>query len=278
MLDLNILKNSWFFKEVILEKWEVLFNEWQIDDNIYIILAWELSVEKYTTKEKNETKVLANLRVNDVFGEAALNSNKPKEVNIVSKRKSVLIGINAKEWLSKFSAKYPEQALNLLKYIIHLWNKRLSESNYLITASYKISKEIIELDEINYKSIFELVEVLKNSTWVAEILYYEINPVMTNYITLKYDTRNKWKLLNDVMEITNNKLDLLDLSINHFYKFIQKVSIWNNDMWYLVFLKKGMIFNDSDKKIITTASTSIAWLIKQKQLLDEQRDKEYMEE
>lgn len=278
MLDLNILKKSWYFKEIILEKWEVLFNEWENDNNIYIVIHWELLVEKYTTKQKNETKVLASLKDNDIFWEAALNSDKPKEVNIVAKRKSILIWINAKEWLSEFLKKIPNEALTLLKYIIHLWNQRLSESNYLITASYKISKEIIELNEINMKNIFQLIEVLKNSIWVSEILYYEVNPVMNNYLTLKYDTRNKWKLLNEIIEITNNKLDLLSLQIDHYYKFIQKLSIWNSDMWYLVFLKKGKIFNESDKKIITTTATSISWLIKQKQILDEQRDKEFMEE
>jgi len=278
MLDLNILKKSWYFKEIFLEKWEVLFSEWEVDENIYLIYSWELSVEKFTTNERNETKILAYIKQNEVFWEAALNNNNPKDVNIKAKRKSILLAINAKDWLTEFLKKYPNEALDLLKYIIHLSNVRLSESNYLITASYKVSNEIIWLNEITIKNIFKLIEVLKNSIWVAEILYYEVNPVMHNYITHRYDTRQKWKLLNEVKEITNNKLDLLDLTINHYYKFIQKLSIWNNDIWYLVFLKKGKIFNDSDKKIITTTSTSIAWLIKQKQLLDEERDKKYMKE
>ena len=278
MLDVNILKKSWFFKEVVLNKWEVLFDEWEIDENIYIVLTWELSVEKYTTKNKNETKSLAFLKQNDIFWEAALNSNSPKEVKIISRRDSVLLSINAKKWLFDFSDKYPEEALNLLKYIIHLSNKRVSESNFLITASYKISKEIIELNEITNKNIFWLIEVLKNSIWVEDIIYYEANPVMENYITLKYDTRNPWKLLNKVVELTENKLDLLDLKMDNYQIITQKLSIWLNNLWYLIFLKKEEKFNESDKKVITTTGTSIAWLIKQKQLLDEERDKEFMEE
>ena len=278
MLDLNILKNSWYFNEIILEKWELLFDEWNIDENLYILIVWDLSVEKYVNNEKTHTKILWTIKQNQVIGEASLNSDLPKDVLIKAKRKSILIWINGKEWLSKFLKEYPTDALNLLKYIIHLSNNRIRESNFLITASYNISNAIINLDEINMKNIFKLIEILKKSIWIEEILYYEANPVLENYITLKYDTRKKWKLLNEIMEITNNKLDLLDLSINHYYKFIQELTIWWNRMWYLVFLKKWQVFNDSDKKIITTTSTSIASLIKQKQILTEDRNKSFNEE
>lgn len=276
MLDINKLKESWYFKEVVLEKWEVLFNEWDFDDNIYIVLAWELSVSKYTSKAKDELKTLAFLNTNDAFWEAALNSSNKKEVNIIANRKTILLSINAKEWLEKFWEKYQTEALNLLKYIIYLSNKRLSESNYLITATYKISKEILELQDVNYKNIFLLIESIKEIICVDHIIYYENNPVMENYIILKYDTRKKGKLLNEVKELTNNKLDLLDLVIENYQIHTQKLSIWSNSLWYLVFLKKDYKFNESDKKVLAIAATSISGLIKQKQLLDEQRDKDYM--
>jgi hypothetical protein len=278
MLDINKLKKTWYFKEIVLEKWEVLFNEWDFDDNLYIVLLWELFVSKYTSKTKNETKKLAYLSKNDVFWEASLNNSLKKEVNIAANRKTVLLSINAKEWLNEFSKYYQEEALNLLKYIIFLWNKRLLESNYLITITYKISKEISELKEITTKSIFLLIDNLKESLGVEHIIYYEINPVMDKYITLKYDTRKKWKLLNEVIELTNNKLDLLDLSIDNFYIHSQKLSIWASNIWYLVFLKKDYKFNETDKKVLTIAASSISSIIKQKQLLDEQRDLEYMSE
>ena len=278
MLDINKLKKTWYFKEIVLEKWEVLFNEWDFDDNLYIILLWELSVSKYTSKTKDEQKKLAYLCKNDVFWEASLNNSLQKEVNITANKKTLLLSINAKEWLEEFSKHYQDEALNLLKYIIFLSNKRLSESNYLITITYKISKEIAELKEINNKSIFSLIDNLKQSLGVDHIIYYEINPVMENYITLKYDTRKKWKLLNEVIELTNNKLDLLELSIDNFYIHSQKLSIWTNNIWYLVFLKKDYKFNETDKKVLTIAASSIASVIKQKQLLDEKRDIEFMED
>lgn len=278
MLDINKLKNTWYFKEHILEKWDVLFNEWDLDNNIYIVLVWELSVEKFTTKNKNETKILAYLKKDDVFWEAALNDNLPKWVNIISRTKSLLLSIDAEKLVNIFAVKYKQEAFSLLKYIIFLSNKRLSEANYLITSTYTISKEIIELNEITNKTIFSLIEKLKQSIKINDIIYYEVNPVMENYITMKYDTRIPWKMLNEVIELTDNKLNLLDLQLEWYHNFTQKLSIWNNNLWYLVFLKKDNNFDDTDKKVIATTSTSIAWLIKQKQLLDEQRDKEYMQD
>jgi CRP-like cAMP-binding protein len=47
--------------------------------------------------KKNETKVLAHLKKDDIFGEAALNSSEPKYASIKAKRKSLVIYINAKE-------------------------------------------------------------------------------------------------------------------------------------------------------------------------------------
>jgi hypothetical protein len=163
-----------------------------------------------------------------------------------------------------------------LRYIIHLSNKRLSDSNSLITSTYKISQEISKLDEITNKSIFYIIEKMKETLNVDDILYYEINPVMENYITLKYDTRTPWKLLNWITEVADNELDLLKYRSEWFFTYKQVLSIWNNNIWYLVFLKKDVRFNESDKKVFATTSSSIAWLIKQKQYLDEERDREYM--
>ncbi|MCD5385102.1 cyclic nucleotide-binding domain-containing protein [Candidatus Gracilibacteria bacterium] len=278
MLDINKLKDTGYFTEITLEKGDVLFNEGDIDNNIYIILVGELSVEKYTTKSKNETKILGFLGKDDVFGEAALNTNEAKQVNIVSRTKSKLLYISAKKLITTFSITYKDYAFSLLMYIIYLSNKRLSESNSLITATYKISNEISKLNDINIKSIFMIIEKMKEALNVDDIVYYEINPVMNNYITRKYDTRKIGKLLNDIIEINNNELDLLEYRADGYYTFKQKLSIGSNDIGYLIFLKKGQKFSDSDKKVFITTSGSIAGLIKQKQLMDEQRDKEFMQE
>lgn len=278
MLDIKVLENSWFFKKIILEPQELVFDEWDVDNNIYILLVWELLVEKYIHKKENDTKVLAVLKQFDVFWEASLNNRNPKEVRISAKRKSILLAIDAKDWIDEFAKKYPVESLNLLKYIIFLTNKRLLDSNKLITATYKISKEIIWIDKITNKKIFELIDKLKDIIDLSYIIYYEKNPVIDNYLKLMYDTREKWKLQDEIIEMTDNKLNLLNLKIDaNYFTYIQKLSTWDHVLWYLIFYRKDNNFNENDKKILISTSTLITWIIKQKQVNNEEKNKEYLQ-
>lgn len=276
MLDINLLINSWFFKVKVLEKKETLFDEWDFDNNIYIILNWQLKIEKYTTSEKNETKTLAILEENEIFWEASLNSDIEKEVKIIATRKSKLIYIDAKKWLSEFSKKYPEEWLNILKYIIFLSNKRLLESNYLITANYKISKEINNIKKINNKNIFFIIQKLKDIVKVDYIIFIEENPVTKDYVTIRYDTREPWKLQDIISEKKESNFETLETRINWYDIYKQKLNIWDEDLWHLVFFKKWQKFNENDKKVFLSASSLVAWLIKQKQIFEEENNKQYM--
>lgn len=277
MLNIKNLENSWFFKSLILEKWEILFDEWEINENIYIVKLWELTVEKYISKERKETKVLDYIKSNEIIWEAALNNNKPKQVKIIAIKKTYLLSINATNWIEKFSQKYPEESIILFKYMINLWNVRLLESNNLITISYRISKEIIKLKQINNKTLFNFIDNLKEIINVNHILYFEKNPVIEKYLTLKYDTREKGKMLDQIVENTENKLNLLNLRINNFYEYVQKLAIWDNILWYIIFIKNWSRFNENEKRILISTSISISWLIKQKLMLEDEKNKNYME-
>lgn len=277
MLDINKLKTTWYFKEITLEKWEVLFDEWDIDSNIYLIILWELQIEKYISNNRDDTKVLAYLKNNDIFWESALNTNKEKEVKITARKKTNLLYINAQEDFNKFSIKYPYESSSLLKYIIFLTNKRLLESNHLIAATYKITKEITKIEKITNKKIFELIDSLRDIIGVDYIIYLEKNLNIENYLTLKYDTRNKWKMSDKIIEITDSKLFLLNLKIWNYYSYNQKIAIWNEELGILFFIKKNNDFTDNDKKAILLTITSIAGVMKQKRVHDEERDKNYMQ-
>jgi hypothetical protein len=276
MLDINIFKNSGFFKTRTLNIWEYLFKEWENDDNIYIIITWELVIEKFTSSTKTESKVLATLKNNEIFWEASLNNNLPKQVSIKAKQITQVIFINATTWLEKFSNKYKKEAFSLLKYIIFLSNNRLNESNSLITASYKISKEIIDINNFTSKSIFELIEKIKEIINVSEIIFLEENPVMKEYLVLKYKTSLPWKMQDDVIKVTDNKLDLLELKNLWKYNYMQDIKIGNKNYWYLIFLREENSFTENEIKIISTLSSSFWGLLKQKELLEEQKNKDYI--
>lgn len=277
MLQLEFLQQSGFFKEFHLQKNEVLFEQWEKDQNIYIIISWELEVQRYTTIHRDEVKNLAILWQDEIFWEASLNSDKPKEVKIIATKPSVLIGINAQKWLDEFTKKYPNEAMNLLKYIIHSSNQRINQWNSLITANYKVTQEILKIKEVNNKSIFNLIDKLEEIIHIDYSLFLEKNPVLDNYLTLKYDSRNKWKMLDEVIEITDSQLDLLEFKTKDLFNEIQELKIWDNSLWYLIYFRENNDFQDNDIKVLTTVSTAIAGLIKEKKTLEEQRDKDFME-
>jgi len=278
MLNIKNLENSWFFKKIILEKWELLFDEWDINNNLYIIKIWELKVEKYTDKNKNETKILWYIKSNEILWEASLNNNKEKEVKISANKKSYLLYINWKEWIDEFSKKYIEDSIELFKYMIYLWNKRLIDTNKLITINYKFNQELLLIKNISNKSIFEIIDKLVDILDISYILYYEINPIMNNFLILKYDTRYKWKMKNEIIEITEKKLDILKSKLNDFHNYIQNIFIWNINLWYLSFFKKEYKFSENEKKVLSSISTWFSWLIKQKLILEEERNKNFLKE
>ena len=278
MLEIEKLKQSWHFQEFHLDTNEVLFDEWEKNQYIYIILAWELNVEKYTTNKKDETKILACLWKNEIFWEASLNSDKPKEVKMVATRKTLLLWIQVWDCLEKFTEKFPSDAMNLLKYIIHSSNKRLNNSNNLITANYKVTQEILKIEKVNNKNIFKLIDKLEEIIHIDYSLFLEKNTVLENYLVLKYDSRKKWIMQDEIIEVTDKKLHLLELKLQDTYHEIQSLNIWDDNLWYLVYFRKNKDFNDNDKKILTSISTGISGLIKEKKLLEEERDKSYMQD
>lgn len=277
MLQLDFLQNSWFFKEFHLQANEILFDEWEKDQNIYIIVTGEIEIQKYTTLKRDEVKTLAKLSADQVFWEAALNNNKPKEARVIATRKTLLLWINAQEWIQNFMEKYPIEATNFLKYIIHLATTRVNYWNSLITANYKITQEIQKIKKVTNKSIFELIDKLEKIIHIDYILFVEKNPVMKDFLMLKYDSRNKWQMSDKIIEVANSKLDFLELKINDTYSQTMDLNIWPENLWYLIFVRKNEDFSDNDIKILASISTWISWLIKEKRILEEEKNRIYMQ-
>ncbi|MDF1682675.1 MAG: hypothetical protein P1U46_02905 [Patescibacteria group bacterium] len=73
--------------------------------------------------------------------------------------------------------------------IIDVTNSRLLESNYMVTANFQLSKFISEIDSYNNKNLYNVLDEVNNIFKSKYLLYFEINPVVSDYISLKYDTR-----------------------------------------------------------------------------------------
>nr|MDD3719961.1 cyclic nucleotide-binding domain-containing protein [Candidatus Gracilibacteria bacterium] len=279
MLNIEFYKSSGFFGYKELQKGDIVFNEGDIDKNLYIIISGKLVIEKYTSIEKKEKKELALLSAENFFGEASLDIydiNKPKENSVVAKENSLLLFINGDKGIENFINKHPIEGLNLLRHIISITNKRLLSSNKLITVNHEVVKSIMQIENINEKNIFMVIDKIKLITGYDYILFLEANPVVNNYYTLKYDTREKGKLKDDIIEkdliLSLKGFDNWVLSNNN---YIQKLNIGSLDLGFMIF-GKNSLFTYDDKRLIISIGNSLTGLLKQKEILKDDLNRSYM--
>ena len=273
MFNVEFLKSSPHFISKSLTRKEVLFDEWDFDENIYIIISGELSVEKYTWTDKKETKQLAVLRSNNFIGEWWLNWDFKKEVKIVATRNTELISINAQGWFSAFMEENSEEAKKVLSTVISITNKRLIDANKYITSVYQINNSIRDLEEINFKSIFKILDSINQIMESEFLLFLEVNPVMKEYLTLKYDSRKPWKMSDIIVE--KWKYNLEDIWIQWEYKILTKeITLGRESLWNIIIARKN-IFTWNEKRIFLALISSLSGVLKQKKIMKEENDKEF---
>lgn len=280
----SFFEKSPLFEEKNLKKWEILFDEGNIDSNLYIIKKWILSVEKYTTNEKTHSKQLALLKSGDFVWENGLSSSiKPKEAKIICIEDAQLLQIDLKQDLKKFWEENPSIGFELLRHIITETNQRLSETNKLFASHYELEKTIQNLKNIDLKWIFMILEKVKAILDVDYILYFEKNKVLENFLTLRYDSRTPNKMLDLTFEKKWIFIDLDELYLEANISqddeiLINKISIWNEIFGYLILWRETRAFDGSDKKLLWSTSNSLAWVIKKYLWDKEEQNKFYISE
>lgn len=273
-IDKDFLISTGFFSEKTLWIKELLFDEWETDNNIYIVMKWFLSIEKYTTKERNTTKHLAIIKKRDFLWEASLSSNSPKEVKVKALSSVILLSISAKKY-DDFLLTYPKEAKDMLVHLIAVTNKRVSQANKYIASIYEINKSIREITKINFKEIFIILDKINSIMYWDFLLFLEVNPVMNNYLSLKYDTRQQWKMQDVIVKKWDYVLE--DIWIQWNTKLLTKeISIWEIPLWNIILWRKEG-FIENDKRIFLAMINSLAWILRQKKFLEEERDREFAE-
>lgn len=272
-MDIKLLTSNEFFKTWELKTWDILFDEWDFDNFLYIIEKWKLVIEKFTTKEKTEVKELAILKHGDIFWEGALSNNNPKEVRIKAVENTTLLRIDAKNDFEEFLKKYPKDWIILLSQIIDISNKRLLESNFLITSSHTITKYISEIWEFNNKNLFDIIDKLLTIYSSKFIIYIEKSPVFDNIFILRYNTKNPWKMQEKILQI-DDMLNIQEIWLKAKDKvLVEKLKIGNKVIWYLIIWWEKS-FSAGEKKSIAMVSVSIAGFVKQKQNREENEREE----
>lgn len=279
MLNISLFEKNPLFQKHIYKKDELVFDEWEVNENLYLVKSGKLAVEKYTTDERNEVKELAALTSGNFFWEAALNSSDPKEARIRALEDTELIFINGKIDLLKYLESSPQEAFYLFSFIISESNKRVLAANRQIIANYEVDKTINEIEKIDSKSIFFLIDKIRSIVGCSYLLFLEKNPYVTETMILKYDTRLKWRA-QDLAITFSWDFPPEDFRKNKVYvsrfNMVVPLMIGQEILWYLVYGHNLREFNDAEKKTIIGISISLTGIIHQKRIIDEERNKNYI--
>lgn len=276
MFDLKEIEKNKFFKKRVLKNWEVLFLEWDLDTNIYVVFSWKLKVEKYFSEEKKESKLISFLDERNIFWEWTLNNNKPKEVSISAVKDSIVYYIE-NENFKNFLKEYLDLAIIFLKEIIDLSNKRLLETNFLLTSTYKISQMISQTDNFSNKNLFKIILEFQKILKAKYIIYLEINKVLDNYVNVLYDTREPNKMQNDFFQIKNEKINLENFKKFDLIENNQIIELKNGNkiVWFLIIWEnEENVFSDSLKKSIESIWVLLWWFIRQKHYFQNEKNQE----
>lgn len=282
MLNLEFLEKSWYFTRISIKSWDRLFNEWEEDNNLYIIISWKISIEKNIIEnDSSRRRKLSTLLIFDIIWESCLSESKRnKQVSAIAISDTTLLKIDWDEDLNKFLVEKPECWMKLLKHTIYVWNKRLLKANREITTNFEINKSISEIETIDMKSIFYIIEHIKKLIWCSYILYFERSLAFEDYQILRYDSRIKWKIQDKIVEIKKGESEIKiiknwDFNLDSF-NLVNKLKIWKNELWFIVLWRKNNIFTESEKNTLISMWNSLSWIIKQKLIIQEEKNKSFM--
>lgn len=265
---IDTFTESPFFEKVHLIKWQVLFDQWDIDNNLYIIKSWLISIERQPWKEDALPIQLSILKWWSFFWEWSFNKSVlTKDTKVVALSRCELLKIDVKKNFKKFVEEFPTIWYELLQHIISETNKRLTDVSKMLTSSSEIEQKIKRLKEIDSKEVFDIIDKIKNIVEADYILYFEKHSIIQNILTLKYDSRKPWKMLDLIFERRWYFLDLDELYKkinipNEDQILINKISIWEEVYGFLIIWRVNNTFSNSDKKMIYWVSNSLAWVIK----------------
>ena len=280
MINLQFLWECEFFEKKYLQADEFLFDEWEKDENLYIIYEGELYVEK-RVKQGTEFKTLSIVRTWNIIWEGWLIRNHKKEVRIRASRNSTLLAIPGTKFVD-FVRAYPSESYGLLIHIIAHTNDRLLKSNSEITANYEISRAIAHLENFDIESIEELLKTIQVILDSENIMYIEKNSVMQWYYKLKYHQWvNDFSPEDSVIYLWNEwfKIDTIKKEAPNILK---KYAIWAELMywwrlkWYIVVSRNTKKYNENELKLLENATISFAWVIGHKDILDIEKNKKHI--
>lgn len=141
---IEIFKKSEFFRYFTKKEYkkdDVIFNEGDDSDSLYIVEKGEIIVEKSINKEKTQFKDLSIISHGSLLGEIALFESSKRTARARALNDVVLYEIKKEDFFNIKKQK-PEIALDIFTYIIQTLSIRLMHTSKELTLLYDISKEL----------------------------------------------------------------------------------------------------------------------------------------
>lgn len=268
--NLDKLKSTWLIEEKILDKWEMLFDIWDIDNNLYYILDGNLWVNIESVNNRREIAILSKW---DITWEASLLwINIEKKASIIAKTKTKLISFNIEKKLDLLFKAHPMIAKWLFVYLLWIEHERVKNLNFHVSANYDINNLIRDIWEINMKSIFKVIDWFKEIIKADRVLFIERNENVDDIIMVSYDTNFPWRKQTDKFYDKENSSKIIKLweiySDNNIDEenqniYINDISIWKFILGYFIVIRNNEAFTDNDQKVISWITNSFWWLLKQ---------------
>ncbi|MCH8518317.1 cyclic nucleotide-binding domain-containing protein [Candidatus Gracilibacteria bacterium] len=280
MIDLNFLGNCKYFEKIEIDVDQLLFDEGEHDENLYIIYDGELIVEK-RVKQGDTFKILSYIRTGNIVGEGGLTRNQKKEVRIKAARKTVLLKILGRKFVD-FVREFPEESYELLIHIIAHSNDRLLKANSETTANYEITQAVAHIKNFDTKSIEQLLETIQVILDSQSIIYLEKNSIMTGYYKIKYSHGIKGLLGEDLILSFGDE----GFTIQAFQK--QKSTLMQSKITsaplkhggklrgYLLVSRSSKQYNENEQKLLENAAVSFAGVIGHKEILEIEKNKKHI--
>lgn len=116
-----------------LEKGEMIIKEGELSTTLFLLVSGGCLI----TKEQDGANIrLSKLSAGELFGEMSWVSGKPRQSNVVTKEKSIVIKMD-EEFFKKLT---PEMSLKIKDFLIELLIKRLDKMNEAIMRISKLMR------------------------------------------------------------------------------------------------------------------------------------------
>jgi len=274
------LKENGYFKRRVLNPWDTLIKEGEVDSNIYIVIDWSLSINKIINHKTRKTNTLALVWKFSILWEQSINNPLWAKRNTIKAEKTTeVIYIDCKKDFSLFNKDFPDFSMTLMSEIIKVSNERLNNLNEEMAYVFEFNnfiKSVVWWNIDDFRKVLHKIDTIIPSNY---IIFLKKHHILDDTFVCKYDTRYKDKTPNIVIEKENwiinlfeafNELGISDreeLSIN-------KINIWDEEMWYILCWRdKWSKYTENEKKILKSFATSISSLVKQMDIAEDTRNR-----